>query len=145
MEGRECGLTRVANASSSAPVLFVKDSNPNKPNRWLAIPRELVHTLQQMSPEQRTAYWTAAIEKARSVWDDQWAIAINSEEKRSQCQLHAHIGKLLDTTDLPPGELVDRIEAIPVPPGGTGILIHPEGKQYRVHSGVLAPELSLMR
>ena len=49
-----------------------------------------------MTPEQRTAYWSAAIEKAREAWpNDPWGIALNSTERRSQCHMHLHIGKLL--------------------------------------------------
>jgi hypothetical protein len=146
MQGRECGLTEAAVKDlDSAPVFFVKDANPTKPNRWLAIPHALHHTLDDMTPAERNAYWSAAIEKARSLWQDSWAIAVNSDERRTQCQLHAHIGKLLDTTDRTGGILVDKVEEIPVPPPGTGIWIHPEGSKLRVHPGQSAPETGLMR
>jgi diadenosine tetraphosphate (Ap4A) HIT family hydrolase len=146
MQGRECGLTLEAtHQAADTAVFFIKDANPTKPNRWLAIPHALRHSLNEMTPEERSAYWSAAIEKARSLWQDQWGIAINSYERRTQCQLHAHIGKLLDTTDRSGGILVDRVSDIPVPPEGTGIWIHPEGSKLRVHSGEAAPETGLMR
>jgi hypothetical protein len=146
MEDRVCSLTRIASERPPSPtVFFIQDANPTKPNRWLAIPRELDHTLQEMSAAERNVYWTAAIEKARSLWKDQWGIAINGEERRSQCQLHAHIGKLLETADKSGGEFVESIEKIPVPPAGTGIWIHAEGSGYRVHVGGIVNEPVLMR
>jgi hypothetical protein len=146
MQGRECSLTRAAQEKSDAgPVVFIPDANPTKPNRWLAIPHALRHRLDDMPPEERAAYWSAAIAKARALWDDQWGIAINSEERRSQCQLHAHIGKLLADTDRSGGVLVTRVEDIPLPEKGMGIWIQSEGKQLRVHLDQAAPETLLMR
>jgi hypothetical protein len=146
MQDRMCGLTQIATEQPpSPPVIILKDSNPTKPNRWLAIPRALHHTIQEMSLAERTEYWTAAIEKARAVWKDQWAVAINGEERRTQCQLHAHIGKLLDTADKSAGEIFEHIEDFPIPPPLTGIWVQPEGNKFRVHVGGIANELILMR
>jgi hypothetical protein len=146
MAGRECSLTLVTMGQGLAsPVFFIKDSNPSKANRLLAIPHSFHHTLDDMTAAERTAYWKAAIAKAREVWGDDWGIAINSLAKRSQCQLHAHIGKLLATVDRSGGVLVARPEDIPVPPNGDGIWIHPEGVKFRVHVGDPSPELGLMR
>ncbi len=144
MQARECALTSAA-AQADSPVLFVKDANPTKPNRWLAIPHALQHTLADMTPPERARFWNAAIEKARATWGGDWGIAINSEARRSQCQLHAHIGKLLDTADRSGGTLVDRVEDIPVPGPDLGIWIHPEGTRLRVHLDQAAPEPFLLR
>lgn len=146
MHGRECSLTlKAAEDKTDARVLLMQDANPTKPNRWLAIPHPLRHTLNDMTPEERTAYWTAAIAKARALWQDKWGLAVNGLEKRTQCQLHAHIGKLLDDADRSGSTLVERVEDFPVPEPGTGILIFPEGDKFRVHPGLQAPELLLMR
>ncbi len=146
MEGRECSLTHVATLrSDGAPAFFIKDANPTKPNRWLAIPHSLHHSLSDMTEAGRTALWTAAIEKARALWSDRWAVAVNADEKRTQCQLHIHIGKLLDDADTSGGVIVDGIAEIPVPPAASGIWVHPEGDKLRVHSGEPAGELKLMR
>ena len=146
MPGRECSLTLVTMGQGLAsPVFFIKDSNPDKSHRLLAIPHALHHTLDDMTASDRTAYWTAAIAKAHELWGDDWAIAINSLARRSQCQLHAHIGKLLATVDRTGGTLVARAEEIPVPPNGDSIWIHPEGGKFRVHIGDSAPEVGLMR
>jgi hypothetical protein len=146
MQGRECSLTLAAAQDTSGdPVVFKPDANPTKPNRWLAIPHALRHRLDDMTAAERAAYWSAAIEKAKALWNDQWGIAINSEERRSQCQLHAHIGKLLPDADHSGGLLVSRVDDIPLPEKGLGIWIQPEGKQLRVHLDQAAPETLLMR
>lgn len=146
MQGRECSLTQAAEDDKTHdPVLFKPDANPTKPNRWLAIPHALRHRLDDMSAGERAQYWTSAIQKARSLWGDKWAIAINSEERRSQCQLHAHIGKLLADVNQAGGVLAARVEDIPLPEKGLGIWIQPEGDQLRVHTDQAAPETFLMR
>lgn len=146
MEARECNLTRLATEQhGSQPVFFIKDANPTKPDRWLAIPHPIRHTLNDMSPAERNAYWRAALKKAHALWGNDWAVAVNGLEKRTQCQLHAHIGKLLATADSSGGIVVKRIQDIPVPPPGSGIWIQPEGKKLRVHPGEMAGELNIMR
>jgi hypothetical protein len=146
MQGRECSLTLAARQDTSGdPVIFKPDANPTKPNRWLAIPHALRHRLDDMTAAERAEYWTRAIQKAKTLWNDQWAIAINSEERRSQCQLHAHIGKLLPDADRSGGVLVTGVEAIPLPEKALGIWIQPEGNQLRVHLDQAAPETFLMR
>jgi CDP-diacylglycerol pyrophosphatase len=146
MQGKECSLTRAAvEETSGDPVVFKQDANPTKPHRWLAIPHLLRHRLEDMTPAERAQYWTAAIQKAKALWGDQWAIAVNSEERRSQCQLHAHIGKLLADVDKSGGMLVKQVEDIPLPEKGFGLWVQPEGNGFRVHTDQNAPEVFLMR
>lgn len=146
MTGRECSLTRIAvEEPGDPPVFFIRDANPSKPDRMLAIPHSLRHTLDDLTPDERNALWTAVIEKARTLWNDRWAVAINSEEKRTQCQLHVHIGKLLDDVSAGGGVLVGRVEDIPLPAKGNGLWIQPEGNSFRVHLNEPAGELNLMR
>src|SRR5712692_8239443 len=100
MAAKECGLCREAESQATdVQVFFVKDINPRKPNRWLALPRAHRHALADMTPEARSALWSAAIEKAKSLWGDQWGLAVNGDEKRTQCHAHIHIGKLLDAAE----------------------------------------------
>ncbi|MGH9614501.1 MAG: hypothetical protein ACRD4P_15625, partial [Bryobacteraceae bacterium] len=78
LEARECSLCREAEKQpANLQVFFLKDANPTKPNRWLALPRTHEHSLAGMPPEERNALWAAAIEKAKSLWGDQWALAVN--------------------------------------------------------------------
>ena len=146
MAARECGLCREAEKQpADAVVFFVKDINPNKPNRWLALPRAHAHFLKDLPADARVGWWTAAIEKAKSVWGDAWGVAVNGDERRSQCHLHMHIGKLLDNVETPSFVMVDGPADIPVPTDGSGFWIHPVGGKLHVHTGEQAAELVLMR
>jgi diadenosine tetraphosphate (Ap4A) HIT family hydrolase len=149
MEARECSLCRTAETQPAGPmVFFVHDANPNKPNRWLAVPKLSHHGAQELSgmtPEQRSAYWTAAIAKAQELWGDQWGLAVNSPERRTQCHMHIHIGKLLDGAENDRFTLVAGPAEIPLPLPSDGLLVHPAGGKLHVHTGDAAPELLLQR
>ena len=93
----------------------------------------------------RTGYWRAAIAKAREEWGEGWGIALNSTEKRSQCHIHIHIGKLLPDTDNDNFVVVDSPEQIPVPREGQGIWVHPVGGRLHAHPNEPAGELNLQR
>jgi CDP-diacylglycerol pyrophosphatase len=130
------------------PFFTLKDANPNKPNRLLALPRahgsnaqDLVH----MTPEQRTAYWTFAIAKGREVWGESWGLAVNSVERRTQCHVHIHIGKMRETVENDFVTVVDGPAALPLPRAGEGLLVHPVGGKLHAHHGDDAPELMLER
>ena len=54
MAKHECGLCREAEKLPQDPsVFFLKDINPRKPNRWLALPRAHTHAFADMTPAQR--------------------------------------------------------------------------------------------
>jgi len=149
MAATECQLCRLAEAQPAEPqFFFVKDANPTKPNRWLALPRfhgVSPQDLAGMTAAQRTGYWTAAIAKARELWGSQWGVAMNGLERRTQCHAHMHIGKLLDGVEDDGFVVVDSPAEIPVPPDGTGIWVHPVGNKLHVHVGDQAAELVLER
>ena len=146
MAKRECGLCRETEKQPlDTAVFFVKDINPNKPHRWLALPRAHAHTLADLTSADRLALWTAAIQKAHELWGDQWGLAANSDSRRSQCHMHVHIGKLLDAVETDDFEVVAGPAEIPVPPNGGGLWIHPAAGKLHVHLGDDAPELLLMR
>jgi diadenosine tetraphosphate (Ap4A) HIT family hydrolase len=145
----QCGLCRIAEAQPAEPQFFIiKDGDPQKPNRWLALPRfhspGLQH-LSDMTPAQRTAYWSTAIAKAQALWGDQWGLAFNGDDNRTQCHAHIHIGKLLDGAEKTNFVVVDGPAQVPVPTGGHGILVHPVGGKLHAHVNLDAPELLLMR
>jgi CDP-diacylglycerol pyrophosphatase len=147
---RECSLCRLADSQpADPPYFFVKDANPNKPNRMLALPRSHGRNPQDlpgMTPGERTAYWTAAIAKAHELWGDGWGLAVNSLERRTQCHMHIHIGKLREGVENDTFTVVDGPADIPLPRGETdGLLIHPAGGKLHVHTGDPAPELLLER
>ena len=97
-----------------------------------------------MSPADRTALWTAAIEKAKSVWGNDWGLAYNGIKVRTQCHTHVHIGKLLAGIETSHFVVVSKPSEIPVP-AGEGIWVHPSGSRLHVHLGEQATETVLFR
>ena len=149
MQARECGLSREAAAQpSNLPTFFLKDINPRKPNRWLALPsavRKGVHNLAGMTPQERLQLWTAAIRKAQELWGDEWGLAFNGDDVRTQCHPHVHIGKLLKGVETGNFVVLSGPAEIPLPAEGTGLWIHPQGKQLHVHLGEQLTETVLLR
>lgn len=149
LEARECSLCREAEMQpAEPPVFFLKDINPRKANRLLAIPRfhgEGQHALADMTPQQRLLLWTAAIEKAKSLWGEQWGLAINGEKARTQCHAHIHIGKLMKGIETGRFVVVSSAAKIPVPEDGTGLWVHPVGARLHVHLGEQITETVLVR
>jgi diadenosine tetraphosphate (Ap4A) HIT family hydrolase len=152
MTARECSLCAVAEQQPPDAAYFIlKDSNPNKPNRWLALPRshgQKPQDLQTMTAQERTDYWTFAIAEARKKFGDAWGLAINSIERRTQCHMHIHIGKLRAEgveEAIPAFDVVDGPADIPVERVADGLLVHPVGGKFHVHRGNDSPELQLDR
>lgn len=149
LEARECSLCRaVEQQPGDAAYFFLRDTNPNKPHRWLALPRfhgNHPQTVEEMTPEQRAGYWRAAIGKAREEWGEAWGIALNSTEKRSQCHIHIHIGKLMADQENDKFVWANGPEDIPVPRNGDGVWVHPAGNRYHAHIEEPAGELKLER
>ena len=117
-------------------------------NRWLALPRfhgRNPQLISDMTPEQRTGYWSAAIAKASDLWGDEWGIAVNSDDRRTQCHAHIHIGKLLQGIETARFVEVDAPAQIPVPEGGTGLWVHPQGSKLHVHLTEQITETVLLR
>ena len=148
MAARECSLCRLAEGQPAEPALFfVKDNNPRKPHRWLALPRkhgDHGHHLQDMTRAERNALWKAAIAKAKELWGDQWGIAYNGPKVRTQCHAHVHIGKLLKGVETRRFVVVAGPDGIPLP-DGEGVWIHPAGKKLHVHLGEQTCETVLLR
>jgi hypothetical protein len=146
---RECSLCVLADAQpSEPPYFFVKDASPNKPHRMLALPRahgRNPQDLSGMTADERTVYWTITIAKATELWGDGWGLAINSLERRTQCHMHIHIGKLRESVETDTFTVVPGPSAIPLPREGDGLLVHPAAGKLHVHTGDPAPELLLER
>lgn len=145
---RECALCLEAEKIPPyQEVFFLKDKNPTKPNRTLALPRAHTpgsHPLSALTAGQRHVLWAAAIVKAQELWGDGWAIAYNGEERRTQCHTHLHIGKLLDGQETDRFQVVDGPADIPAPEH-TGLWVHPVAGKLHVHSGEQVNETVLMR
>lgn len=128
-------------------MFFLKDINPRKPNRWLALPRTHGagnHNLDEMTPDERTQLWTAAIAKAREQWGSNWGLAYNSDRVRTQCHMHLHISKLLPGIERDNFVVVKNPADIPAPKG-SGVWVHPVGDGLHVHTGELITETVLLR
>ncbi len=149
LAARECSLcTEAERHVTNDTIFFLRDINPRKPNRWLALPRahgRRHHPLHEMSTAERAKLWTAAIQKAKELWGDEWGIAYNGDEVRTQCHAHVHIGKYLRESEAEaPFKVVDGPAQIPAPQG-EGMWIHPENGKLHVHSGPQITERFLLR
>ena len=150
LELRQCSLCKLAEQQPLTPaIFFVKDRSPMKPNRWLALPRKHWtgdHPLDEMTPEERTEIWTAAIEKAKSLWGDEWGVAYNGGQVRTQCHLHIHIGRLLPLRLIETDNFIVVRGPANIPaPKGEGMWIHPVGKRLHVHMPEQRAETVLYR
>jgi len=137
LETRDCSLCKEAGKQAPhSAVFFLKDSNPRKPNRTLALP--VRHTkgqqdMRDLSAEERLRFWKAAMAKAEELWPGAWGLAINSSTVRTQCHLHIHIGKLNEGVDEATGRTVRGPEDFPVPDPGLGLWVHPAPGGYHLH------------
>ena len=146
MAKRECGLCREAEKQpKDIAVFFLKDINPHKPNRWLALPRSHAHSFYAMPPAERLVFWTATIAKARELFGDRWGLAVNGDPSRTQCHAHAHIGQLAEDVETPNFTLLDGPAGIPFPNDGSGFWVHPMGNKLHVHLGDEITETVLLR
>lgn len=145
---RQCSLCSEAEKHpTDEAVFFLKDINPRKPNRWLALPRAHggdAHHLHEMAPAERTALWTAAIAKARELFGDDWGLAYNGLKARTQCHAHIHIGRFLKAVETDSFILVSKPDEIPAPPN-EGVWVHPVGDKLHVHTGEQITETVLLR
>jgi hypothetical protein len=146
---RQCSLCNEAEKHSSEEVFFLKDINPRKPTRWLALPRKHTadsHHLYDYPKAERIALWKGAVAKAKELWgDSDWGIAYNGAEVRTQCHAHLHIGKFLRAAENRRNVItVRRVEDIPTPKTD-GIYVHPVAGGFHVHRGEQITETALMR
>lgn len=145
MEARSCGLCREAEKQPAGTAVFLlRDINPTKPNRWLALPRTHEHGLASMSAAARTELWTAAVEKGKELYGSEWALAINGPKVVTQCHTHIHIGKLLQGVETDQFVVVKSLAEIPAP-AGLGLWVHPQGNLFHVHTGEQITETVLLR
>ena len=146
LEARPCSLCR--EAEKQAPgidVFFLKDTNPTKPNRTLALLRVHDRALDTVPPELRAKLWSQAIAKAKTLFPDEWSVAYNAPAVQTQCHVHVHLGKLIQGVETERFITVTKIEDIPVPAKGEGIWIHPQGNLFHVHGGEQITETVLLR
>ena len=148
MQGRECSLCREAQSQPPGTEFFyLKDINPRKPNRWLALIRSHApggHPLHELPKEVRVRFWNYAIADSRQRFGDQWGVAYNGARVRTQCHFHVHLGRFIRAAENSNFRTVRRVEEFPAPED-TGLLIHPVPGGYHVHTGEQIMETALVR
>lgn len=149
LKARQCSLCIEAEKQpADAEIFFLKDINPRKPNRWLALPRRHtsgLHHLHDLTHQERTALWTAAIKRSKELWGDEWGVAYNGEKVRTQCHTHVHIGKILKGIETNNYIVIGSPSQIPAREG-EGVWIHGAGRnKMHVHLGEQTCETALLR
>ncbi len=146
LEARQCSLCREAEKQPSDKAFFIlKDINPTKPGRWLAVLRAHDRSLDTVPAEVRAQLWSAAVAKAKSLFPDEWAVAYNAPSVQTQCHVHLHYGKLIQGVETDHFITVTKIEDIPIPAQGEGIWVHQQGNLFHVHGGEQITETVLLR
>ena len=146
LQAPQCSLCREAEKQpADVAVFFLKDHNPTKPHRWLALPRKHYAEISAMPAEERAAFWRAAIAKAQELYPDKWGIAVNGPRLVTQCHPHAHISIFITAVETNENAVtVSRVEDIPAPTD-TGLWFHPVPGGYHVHVGDQIAETVLLR
>lgn len=135
MGSRVCSLCRTAERATDE-IYFLKDINPRKPNRYLALPKAHDHGFQStthLASELRVKLWTRAIQRAEELYPGRWGLAQNSHFFRTQCHAHIHIGPLSPEVVDVGGTLYPAVDDIPDVEPAQGIWMHPKDGQYCVH------------
>jgi hypothetical protein len=149
MASVNCSLCREAEKQPlEQGVFFLKDANPSKPNRTLALPRKHTagpHNLFDLDAADRTELFNAAIAKGKELWGDQWGVAYNGVERRTQCHGHIHIGKLVADAEAGDFTVLDSAADIVVPKDGAGFWIHAVNGKIHEHAGEQVNEFKLER
>ena len=147
LQPRVCSLCKTAE-DRSGPIYFLKDINPHKPNRYLALPKAHGSGFQSTSslaPALRAQLWLGAIERAEELFPGRWGIAENSHFFRTQCHAHLHIGPLSAEVDDSDGALYDSTADFPNPAPRGGMWLHPKNGAYCVHLDRDLAEIVLVR
>ena len=148
LKERQCGLcAEVEKQPPAIHVLYLQDTSPRKPNRWLALPRQHspgMHQMSALDDRERTELWGDAIAKAKQLWGDRWGLAYNAEKLHTQCHVHIHIGKLIEGVEWGDFTVATNPSEIPLP-GSDGLWIHPVNGKLHVHTGEQVTETVLLR
>jgi diadenosine tetraphosphate (Ap4A) HIT family hydrolase len=150
MTSVNCSLCREAEKQPvDQGVFFLKDANPTKPNRLLALTRKHVggpHNLSDFTAADRTELFSAAIAKSKEFWGANWGVAYNGVERRTQCHAHVHIGKLVENAETGKDFLIlNGPEDIVIPKDLSGFWIHEVDGKLHEHSGEQVNEFVLER
>ncbi len=147
LKARVCSLCGTAEKQTD-DVYFLKDINPHKPNRYLALLRahdiELQH-IGGLSAANRTLLWSRAIERAEELFGQRWGLAHNAYFFRTQCHVHLHMGPLSPEVEDVGGRLYDSVADFPLTGPDEGLWVHSKGEEYCVHRDRDLAEVVLIR
>ncbi len=144
---RVCSLCQTAETESEE-IYFLRDINPLKPSRYLALPKPHGSGFQStadLSEELRAKLWSRAAERAEELYPGRWGLAQNSHFFRTQCHAHIHIGPLSPEVDDIGGTLVATAEEVPNVGPEQGIWMHPRKAMFCVHLDRDLAEIVLVR
>lgn len=147
LAARVCSLCKEAD-SQSTEVFFLKDINPHKPHRYLALPKGHDRELQAvgtMGADERERYWQAAIAKAEELYPGGWGLASNGHLFRTQCHAHLHIGPLSPDVSESGGSLFDHPKDFPHTGPEQGVWVHPRAGKFCLHLDRALAEVVLER
>ncbi|MCL4796227.1 MAG: hypothetical protein KJZ84_16825 [Bryobacteraceae bacterium] len=149
MKVRNCSLSNEAMKQPADVEFFLlKDINPRKPGRWLALPRKPgqgAHDMHHLPHAERTRLWLFAMAEAEKLFPGrQWGLAYNGNKVRTQCHLHIHIGKWVPAAHTSSFRLVKRVEQLPAPEE-SGVLLYPVDGGFMVLTGEQIMETALVR
>ena len=144
---RVCSLCETAERESEE-IYFLRDINPLKPSRYLALPKSHGSGFQStadLSGEMRARLWRRAAERAEQLYPGHWGLAQNSHFFRTQCHAHIHIGPLSPEVDDIGGTLVATTEELPNVGPEQGVWLHPRNGMLCVHLDRDLAEIVLVR
>ena len=147
MDKRVCSLCRTAEEATDE-IYILKDINPRKPSRYLALPKAHDHGFQStihLARELRNELWKRAIQRAEELYPGRWGLAQNSHFFRTQCHAHIHIGPLSPEVVDEGGRVYATVEDMPDVGPAQGIWLHPKDGQYCVHLDRDLAEIVLVR
>lgn len=147
LSARVCSLCRTAEKQTDT-VYFLKDINPHKPNRYLALPKahdsELQHT-GGLPTELRAEVWEAAIAEAQRLFGERWGLAENAYFFRTQCHAHIHMGPMSPEVADEGGTLYSNAADFPALDASEGVWVHPKDGEYCLHRDRDLAEVVLIR
>jgi CDP-diacylglycerol pyrophosphatase len=147
LAARVCSLCGTAEKQSSE-IYFLKDINPHKPNRYLALPKAHETGMQSVgtiAEPLRSQLWREAIAKARQLYGERWGLAHNSHLFRTQCHAHLHMGPMSPDVEDVHGTLHADPKDFPSTPPEQGMWVHPKDGAYCVHLDRDLTEIVLIR
>lgn len=147
LTGRVCSLCGTAEKQTEE-IYFLKDINPHKPNRYLALPRTHGSGFQSttdLKASLRARLWSRAAERAEELFPGRWGLAQNSHFFRTQCHAHIHIGPLSPEVEDTDGTVYASVEEFPNVGPEQGTWVHPKDGKFCLHLDRDLAEIVLVR